>query len=65
MTYESPSDREICLMGIYDFDASIRRVVLPGSWCSGLEGKSSDLDVVVVLRGNEREADCFSGSTWR
>ena len=60
MTYEAPLDREICPVGLYDFDAFIRGVVLSGSWCSGLEGKSSDLDVVVVLCGNEREDDLFN-----
>lgn len=43
-----------------DFDASIRDVVLSGSQCRGLEGKYSDLDVVVELRGNEREDDLFN-----
>jgi len=43
-----------------DFDASIRGVVLSGSRCRGLEGKHSDLDVVVELRGNEREDDLFN-----
>ncbi|MBB2181760.1 nucleotidyltransferase domain-containing protein [Lachnospiraceae bacterium MD1] len=43
-----------------DFDASIRGVVLSGSRCRGLEGKNSDLDVVVELRGNEREDDLFN-----
>ena len=43
-----------------DFDASISGVVLSGSRCRGLEGKNSDLDVVVELRGNEREDDLFN-----
>ncbi len=43
-----------------DFDATIRGVVLSGSRCRGLEGKNSDLDVVVELRGNEREDDLFN-----
>ena len=43
-----------------DFDASIRGVVLSGSRCRGLEGKHSDLDVVVELCGNEREDDLFN-----
>lgn len=43
-----------------DFDASIRGVVLSGSRCRGLEGKQSDLDVVVEYVGNEREDDMFN-----
>ena len=31
-----------------------------GSRCRGLEGKNSDLDVVVQLSGNEREDDLFN-----
>lgn len=42
-----------------DFDASVRGLVLSGSRCRGLEGKQSDLDVVVELRGNGREDDLF------
>ncbi len=43
-----------------DFDASIRGVVLSGSRCRGLEGKHSDLDVVVEYIGDEREDDMFN-----
>lgn len=43
-----------------DFDASVRGVVISGSRCRGLEGKSSDLDVVVELSGDEREDDLFN-----
>lgn len=43
-----------------DFNATIRGVVLSGSRCRGLEGKNSDLDVVVELRGNEREDDLYN-----
>ena len=43
-----------------DFDAEIIGVVVSGSRCRGLEGKDSDLDVVVQLSGNEREADLFN-----
>lgn len=43
-----------------DFDATVRGVVISGSRCRGLEGKSSDLDVVVELSGNEREDDLFN-----
>lgn len=43
-----------------DFDAFIRGVVLSGSRCRGLEGRYLDLDVVVELRGNEREDDLFN-----
>ena len=38
-----------------DFDASGRGVVISGSRCRGLEGKASDLDVVVELSGDESE----------
>lgn len=44
----------------YDFDAEIRGVVISGSRCRGLEGKHSDLDVVVEYIGNEREDDMFN-----
>ena len=43
-----------------DFDATVRGVVISGSRCRGLEGKSSDLDVVVELSGEEREDDLFN-----
>lgn len=43
-----------------DFDAAIRGVALSGSWCRGLEGKHSDLDVVVEYVGEEREDDMFN-----
>lgn len=43
-----------------DFDASVRGVVLSGSRCRGLEGKHSDLDVVVEYIGDEREDDMFN-----
>lgn len=43
-----------------DFDASVRGVVISGSRCRGLEGKASDLDVVVELSGDEREDDLFN-----
>lgn len=43
-----------------DFDVSVHGVVISGSRCRGLEGKSSDLDVVVELSGNEREDDLFN-----
>lgn len=43
-----------------DFDALVRGVVISGSRCRGLEGKSSDLDVVVELYGDEREDDLFN-----
>lgn len=43
-----------------DFDASVRGVVLSGSRCRGLEGKRSDLDVVVEYVGDEREDDMFN-----
>lgn len=43
-----------------NFDATIRGVVLSGSRCRGLEGKNSDLDVVVELRGSEREDYLFN-----
>lgn len=42
-----------------DFDATVRGVVISGSRCRGLEGKSSDLDVVVEYIGDEREDDMF------
>ena len=41
-------------------DAEIIGVVISGSRCRGLEGKNSDLDVVVQLSGNEREDDLFN-----
>lgn len=44
----------------YDFDATVRGVVISGSRCRGLEGKHSDLDVVVEYAGNEREDDMFN-----
>lgn len=43
-----------------DFYATVRGVVISGSRCRGLEGKSSDLDVVVELSGDEREDDLFN-----
>lgn len=43
-----------------DFDASVRGIVISGSRCRGLEGKASDLDVVMELSGNEREDDLFN-----
>ncbi len=43
-----------------DFDAEVRGVVISGSRCRGLEGKRSDLDVVVEYVGNEREDDMFN-----
>lgn len=43
-----------------DFDAEVRGVVISGSRCRGLEGKRSDLDVVVEYSGNEREDDMFN-----
>ena len=43
-----------------DFDATVRGVVISGSRCRGLEGKSSDLDVVVEYIGDEREDDMFN-----
>lgn len=43
-----------------DFDAAIRGVVVSGSRCRGLEGKHSDLDVVVEYVGEEREDDMFN-----
>ncbi len=43
-----------------DFDASLRDVVLTGSRCRGLEGKHSDLDVVVEYIGDDREDDMFN-----
>jgi len=44
----------------YDFDAEVRGVVISGSRCRGLEGKRSDLDVVVEYIGDEREDDMFN-----
>ena len=43
-----------------DFDAEVRGVVISGSRCRGLEGKRSDLDVVVEYIGDEREDDMFN-----
>lgn len=43
-----------------DFDAEVRGVVISGSRCRGLEGKCSDLDVVVEYTGDEREDDMFN-----
>ena len=43
-----------------DFDAEVRGVVISGSRCRGLEGKHSDLDVVVEYIGDEREDDMFN-----
>lgn len=43
-----------------DFDAEVRDVVVSGSRCRGLEGKHSDLDVVVEYIGDEREDDMFN-----
>lgn len=43
-----------------DFDATIRGVVVSGSRCRGLEGKRSDLDVVVEYVGDEREDNMFN-----
>jgi len=43
-----------------DFDAEVRGVVISGSRCRGLEGKRSDLDVVVEYAGNEREDDMYN-----
>ena len=43
-----------------DFDATVRGVVISGSRCRGLAGKSSDLDEVVELSGDEREDDLFN-----
>ena len=43
-----------------DFDAEVRDVVISGSRCRGLEGKRSDLDVVVEYIGDEREDDMFN-----
>ena len=43
-----------------DYDATVRGVVISGSRCRGLEGKSSDLDVVEELSGDEREDDLFN-----
>jgi len=43
-----------------DFDAVVRGVVISGSRCRGLEGKQSDLDVVVEYTGDAREDDMFN-----
>ena len=43
-----------------DFDAEVRGVVISWSRCRGLEGKHSDLDVVVEYIGDEREDDMFN-----
>ena len=43
-----------------DFDATVRGVVISGSRCRGLEGKSSDLDMVVEYISDEREDDMFN-----
>lgn len=43
-----------------DFDAGVRDVAISGSRCRGLEGKRSDLDVVVEYIGDEREDDMFN-----
>lgn len=43
-----------------DFDAAVRGVVISGSRCRGVEGKSSDLNVVVELSGDESEDDLFN-----
>lgn len=43
-----------------DFDAEVRGVAISGSRCRGLEGKHSDLDVVVEYTGDEREDDMFN-----
>ena len=43
-----------------DFDAEVCGVVISGSRCRGLEGKRSDLDVVVEYTGDEREDDMFN-----
>ena len=43
-----------------DFDAEVVDVVISGSRCRGLEGKQSDLDVVVEYTGDEREDDMFN-----
>ena len=43
-----------------DFDAEVSGVVISGSRCRGLEGKRSDLDVVVEYIGDEREDDMFN-----
>ena len=43
-----------------DFDAEVSGVVISGSRCRGLEGKHSDLDVVVEYTGDEREDDMFN-----
>ena len=39
---------------------SVVGIAISGSRCRGLEGKYSDLDVVVELFGNEREDDLFN-----
>lgn len=43
-----------------DFDAAVRGVVISGSSCRGVERKSSDLNVVVELPGDESEDDLFN-----
>lgn len=43
-----------------DLDAEVSGVVISGSRCRGLEGKHSDLDVVVEYTGDEREDDMFN-----
>lgn len=43
-----------------DFDAEVSGVVISGSRCRGLEGKHSDLDVVIEYTGDEREDDMFN-----
>ncbi|CRZ35091.1 nucleotidyltransferase-like protein [Herbinix hemicellulosilytica] len=43
-----------------DFDAEVLDVVISGSRCRGLEGKHSDLDVVVEYTSDEREDDMFN-----
>jgi len=43
-----------------DFDAEVVGVVISGSRCRGLEGKHSDLDVVVEYVGDEREDDMYN-----
>lgn len=43
-----------------DFDATVRGVVISGSCCRGVEGKFSDLNVVVELSGDESEDDLIN-----
>lgn len=43
----------------YDVSADIRDVVISGSRCRGLEGKQSDLDMVVEFKGDFREDFLF------